>query len=57
MDFDPAFNQLRDFTSATRFDTTSEQLPVIAEEPLFFLSSRRAIVVANPAIFRLARMF
>jgi hypothetical protein len=56
-DFDPAFNQLLDFTHATRFDATSGQLRTIAAQPLFSPASRRAIVATNPTIFGLARMF
>jgi hypothetical protein len=56
-DFDPAFNQLIDFTQATRFDATSAQLRTIASQPLFSVSSKRAIVATNPTIFGLARMF
>jgi hypothetical protein len=56
-DFDPAFNQLLDFTQATRFDATSGQLRAIAAQPLFARTSRRAIVAKNPTIFGLARMF
>jgi hypothetical protein len=56
-DFDPAFNQLLDFTQATRFDATSGQLRSIAAQPLFSHTSRRAIVATNPTIFGLARMF
>jgi hypothetical protein len=56
-DFDPGFNQLLDFTQATRFDATSGQLRAIAAQPLFSRTSRRAIVATNPTIFGLARMF
>jgi hypothetical protein len=56
-DFDPAFNQLLDFTHATSFDATSGQLRTIAAQPLFSPASRRAIVATNPTIFGLARMF
>lgn len=56
-DFNPAFNQLLDFTHATRFDATSGQLRAIAAQPLFSRASRRAIVATNPTIFGLARMF
>ena len=56
-DFDPAFNQLLDFTQATRFEATSAQLRSIAAQPLFSFTSRRAIVAPNPTIFGLARMF
>jgi len=56
-DFDPAFNQLLDFTPATRFDATAAQLRTIALQPLFSRASRRAIVAPNPTIFGLARMF
>jgi hypothetical protein len=56
-DFDPAFNQLLDFTQATRFDATSAELQKIATQPLFSRGSRRAIVANNPAIFGMARMF
>jgi hypothetical protein len=56
-DFDPAFDQLLDFTHATRFDATAVQLRTIAAQPLFSPASRRAIVATNPAIFGLARMF
>jgi hypothetical protein len=56
-DFDPAFNQLLDFTHAARFDATAVQLRTIAAQPLFSRASRRAIVATNDAIFGLARMF
>jgi hypothetical protein len=56
-DFDPRFNQLLDLTLATRFDATPSQLEVIASQPLFAKTSRRAIVATRPAIFGLARMF
>jgi hypothetical protein len=56
-DFDPAFNQLLDFTNATQFDATSTQLQNIAGQPLFSHASRRAIVATSPVIFGLARMF
>jgi hypothetical protein len=56
-DFDPAFNQLLDFTRATRFDATAVELRTIAAQPLFSHASRRAIVATNPTIFGLARMF
>lgn len=56
-DFDPGFNQLLDFTGATRFDATSAQLRKMAAQSLFSSASRRAIVATNPAIFGLARMF
>jgi hypothetical protein len=56
-DFDPAFNQLLDFTNATRFDASAGQLRTIAAQRLFSSTSRRAIVATNPAIFGLARMF
>jgi len=56
-DFNPAFNQLLDFTRAHRFDATADQLRRIASEPLFSSASRRAIVATNPTIFGLARMF
>ena len=57
VDFDPAFNQLLDFTPATRFDATPDQLQTIAAQPLFSPASRRAIVATNPTIFGLSRMF
>jgi hypothetical protein len=56
-DFDPAFNQLLDFTQATRFDATTGQIRQIAAQPLFSSASRRAIVATDPAIFGVARMF
>jgi hypothetical protein len=56
-DFDPAFNQLLDFTQATRFDATAGELRTIAAQSLFSPASRRAIVATNPTIFGLARMF
>jgi hypothetical protein len=56
-DFDPAFNQLIDFTHATRFDATTAQLRTIATQPLFSAASKRAIVATKPTIFGLARMF
>lgn len=56
-DFDPEFNQLLDFTHATRFDATAGQLRTIASQPLFSRASRRAIVAPNPTIFGMARMF
>jgi hypothetical protein len=56
-DFNPAFDQLLDFTQARRFDATTAQLRIIAAEPLFSVTSRRAIVASNPTIFGMARMF
>jgi hypothetical protein len=56
-DFNPAFNQLLDLTSATRFDATQDQLRRIANESLLSPGSRRAVVATNPTIFGLARMF
>jgi hypothetical protein len=56
-DFNPEFNQLLDFTLATRFDATTAQLRTIAAQPLFSPTSRRAIVASNPTIFGMARMF
>jgi hypothetical protein len=56
-DFDPAFNQLLDFTHATRFDATAAQLRTIAAQRAFAPTSKRAIVARDPAIFGLARMF
>ena len=56
-DFNPAFNQLIDLRLATRFEVTSSQLRMIAAQPLFSSTSRRAIVAKNPAVFGLARMF
>jgi hypothetical protein len=56
-DFDPAFDQLLDFSNANRFDATAGQLRKIAAQPLFTRTSRRAIVATNPAIFGVARMF
>lgn len=56
-DFDAAFDQLLDFTQATRFDATTAELRSIAAQPLFSASSRRAIVAPNSTIFGMARMF
>jgi hypothetical protein len=56
-DFDPAFNQQLDPTSATRFDATSVQVQAIAAQRLFSRESRRAIVASQPAICGLARMY
>lgn len=56
-DFNPAFNQLLDFTRAERWEAKVRDLQRVAAQPLFSSDSRRAIVATNPAIFGLARMF
>jgi hypothetical protein len=55
--FDPAFNQLVDLRAVTSFDMTSEQARMLARRIIFSLTSKRAFIAADPAIFGVARMW
>jgi hypothetical protein len=55
--FDPEFNQLVDLRAVTSFDMTSEQVRMLARRMIFSLTSKRAFVAADPAIFGVARMW
>lgn len=55
--FDPEFNQLVDLRAVTSFDMTSEQARVLARRMIFSLTSKRAFIAANPAVFGVARMW
>jgi hypothetical protein len=55
--FNPIFNQLNDFTAATQTDISGTQVSWFASRSVFSPSSRRAMVVTNPALFGIARQF
>jgi hypothetical protein len=55
-DFDAAFNQLIDVTTATRFDMSVDEAREIARRPITSPSSRRAFVATQPHIFGFGRV-
>jgi hypothetical protein len=56
-EFDPTFNHLLDFSEVILSDVKSETISKIANNRIFNLSSRRAIVVKPGLQYGLARMF
>jgi hypothetical protein len=55
-DFDAAFNQLIDVTTATRFDISGDEAREIARRKIVSSSSSRAFVASQPAIFGFGRL-
>lgn len=55
-DFDPAFNQLIDVTTATRFDMSVDEAKQVALRPIVSPKSKRAFVASKPAIYGLGRL-
>ncbi len=55
--FNPEFNQLVDLRAVTGFDMTSEHARVLARRMIFSLTSKRAFVAANPAVYGVGRMW
>ena len=56
-DFDPSFNQLNDFTTATDVQLSGEEISAFARRDVFSPASRRAIVVSKTLHFGIARQF
>ena len=56
-DFNPEFNQIVDLRSVTGFDMTSSQTRQLARRMIFSLTSKRAFVARNPAVFGVGRMW
>jgi len=56
-DFDPSFSQIADFTQATQFDVTADDVHRFAQSSIFSPVSRRAILMPNEAAFGLGRMY
>jgi hypothetical protein len=56
-DFNPEFNQIVDLRAVTAFAMTSDQARVLARRMIFSLTSKRAFVAANPAVFGVGRMW
>jgi hypothetical protein len=56
-DFDPAFDQLADFSAVTTIDVTPADVRMLAGVNVFSPDSRRAIVVQGQLAFGLARIF
>jgi len=50
-EFNPDFNQLVDLRAVTGFDMTSGQTSTPASRMIFSVTSKRAFVAANPAVF------
>jgi hypothetical protein len=55
-DFDPAFSQLIDVTTATRFDMSIDEAKQVALRPIVSPTSKRAFVASEPAIYGLGRL-
>ena len=55
--FDPAFNQLADFTMVEKVDMNAEELQRLAQRDIFAAGTRRAGVVRSPLVYGLLRMF
>jgi hypothetical protein len=56
-DFDANFAHLIDGTSVTKAELTPSELQYLARGTRFSLQSRRAMVVASPVLYGIARMF
>ena len=56
LDFDASFNQLIDLTGAASLEISGKEAVVIAQQPIFSNSSRRAFVASKPAIFGMGRL-
>jgi len=55
-DFDPAFNQLIDVTTATRFDMSVDEAKQVALRPIVSPKSKRAFVASKPDIYGMGRL-
>jgi hypothetical protein len=55
-DFDAAFNQLIDVTTATRFDMSADEAREIARRKIMSSTSRRAFVASERAIYGFGRL-
>jgi hypothetical protein len=55
-DFDPAFNQLIDVTTATRFDLSTDEAREAARRKIMSSASRRAFVASQTAIYGFGRL-
>jgi hypothetical protein len=56
-DFNPEFNQIVDLRGVTGFDMTSEQASSLARRMIFSLTSKRAFIASEPAVFGVGRMW
>ena len=56
-DFDRTYSQLADFTSMGELKFGAKDVELFAANDVFAPQARRAIVVADDASFRIARMF
>ena len=57
VNFDPAFSELYDFRSVTKFELSAEQIQAIAGRPIYGTGSRAALVAPDDLVYGLLRMF
>ena len=55
--FNPAFDQITDYTGMTKIDLDGPRISSFALNPVFSQNSKRAIVVSKPAHFGLGRQY
>ena len=55
--FDPSFDQLCDYTTASETDIFAGELMVLADRDVFSPTSKRAVVATKPAFVGLGRVF
>jgi len=55
-EFDPSFNQLVDVSKVTHLDLSIPQAKTIAKHGIYLPTSRRAVVVASPEVYGMARL-
>ena len=57
VNFDPAFSELYDFRSVTKFELSAEQIQAIAGRPIYGTESRAALVASDDLVYGMLRMF
>lgn len=55
-EFDPEFNQLIDASGITALHMSIQEARIVASQPIFSATSRRAVVATDPFIFGMARL-